>query len=194
MCPVTCGEGALQKRSVMCVSASRGEDQPELALPDHDCDESARPEEVEPCPELPLCEAVSTETPVIVIASDEKNTAFYNVSEATDSTTLDSTEILEFDNVVDVDGPSDGLDYNSKPKWRVSKWSQCINGKRTRKVSCSIANESGTCGIESKPSDSEECKSGKWVTGKYYYLYSVALEFFMKNSTEFFIFSCKESI
>ncbi|XP_058791998.1 A disintegrin and metalloproteinase with thrombospondin motifs 7-like isoform X2 [Phymastichus coffea] len=167
MCPVICGEGALRKRSVMCVSASRGEDQPELALPDHDCDENARPEEVEPCPELPLCETVSTEAPIIMIATDEKNTAFYNVSEATDSTTLDSTEILEFDNVVDVDGPIDNSDYNAKPKWQVSKWSQCISGKRTRKVSCSIVNESGMCGIETKPSDMEECKSGKWVTGKW---------------------------
>ncbi|XP_014212898.1 A disintegrin and metalloproteinase with thrombospondin motifs 7-like isoform X2 [Copidosoma floridanum] len=171
-CPVICGEGALRKRSVMCVAASRGEDQPELALPDQDCDKDARPEEVEPCPELPVCEP-SSEAPLIVYA-DEKSAAFYNVSEPAGSTTLDGLgstevepEILEFDNVVDVDNPEESSKYNAKPKWQVSKWSYCSAGRKTRKVFCSVAVDSEACGLENKPADTEECRAGKWVTGKW---------------------------
>lgn len=184
MCPVSCGEGALRKRSVMCVSTSKGEDEPELALPDQDCDSELRPEEVEPCPDLPLCEvSSSSEAPFIVYAAEDKSAAFYNItggvgglggsgsgSSSESSTEIEPPEILEFDNVVEVDGaPEDGSMYNAKPKWQVSKWSHCLGGRRTRKVSCSVPSATGEesgCKLESRPSDSEECFAGKWATGE----------------------------
>lgn len=176
MCPVTCGDKALRKRSVMCVSAGRDEDQPELAVPDHECNKATRPEEVEPCPNLPTCE-LSSEVPVIVYA-ENKNSEFYNISpnesesvappttlDGLDSTEADP-EILEFDNVLDADSPDENSMYNRKPKWQVSKWSQCLDGRRTRRVFCSAPGDVIACDPDNKPLESEQCFTGKWTTGK----------------------------
>ncbi|XP_026670951.1 A disintegrin and metalloproteinase with thrombospondin motifs 12-like isoform X2 [Ceratina calcarata] len=166
MCPVTCGEGALRKRSVMCVSSGMGPDRSDLALPDHDCNRNARPEEVGPCPNLPPC--TSTEPPLIVYA-DSKDASFYNVSSSdqdgitiVDSLTTEEPEILEFDNVVD-ENPENSM-YNTKSKWIVSKWSQCWNGKRSRKVTCSTQ---GDCNSDNRPTTVESCQGARWVTGKW---------------------------
>ncbi|XP_076387839.1 A disintegrin and metalloproteinase with thrombospondin motifs 7 isoform X2 [Megachile rotundata] len=166
MCPVTCGEGALRKRSVMCVSSGMGPDRSDLALPDRDCNRDVRPEEVGPCPNLPLCS--STEPPLIVYA-DNKDASFYNVSSndqdgitIVDGLTTEEPEILEFDNVVD-ENPDNSM-YNTKSKWIVSKWSHCTNGKRSRKVSCSVQ---GDCTLENKPISVELCQGGRWVTGRW---------------------------
>lgn len=191
LCPVSCGDGALRKRTVMCVATIRGDDQPsELTLPDQNCDQNVRPDEVEPCPDLPICKpAGSSNEASLRIYADDKNPAFYNVSETLavasagsgsagssevngpGSTEIEPPEILEFDNVVDVDNSKESSKYNAKPKWQVSKWSYCANGRRSRRVFCSTTTTSGseveaTCGHENKPTDVEECKSGKWVTGE----------------------------
>lgn len=165
MCPVTCGEGALRKRSVMCVFSGAGPDRSDLALPDRDCDKDTRPEETEPCPDLPACGSTS-EAPLIVYA-DKKDTSFYNISVnehdtvVADGLTTGEPEILEFDNVVD-ENPDNSM-YNARPKWTVSKWSHCSNGKRSRKLTCSVPDE---CDSANKPSSVENCHSGKWISGK----------------------------
>ncbi|OAD60301.1 A disintegrin and metalloproteinase with thrombospondin motifs 7 [Eufriesea mexicana] len=166
MCPVTCGEGALRKRSVMCVSSGMGPDRSDLALPDRDCNRDVRPEEVSPCLNLPPCS--STEPPLIVYA-DNKDASFYNVSlndqdgiTIVDGLTTEEPEILEFDNVVD-ENPDNSM-YNTKSKWFVSKWNHCINGKRTRKVTCSVQ---GDCNPENKPTTVEVCQGGRWLTGRW---------------------------
>ncbi|XP_043584459.1 A disintegrin and metalloproteinase with thrombospondin motifs 7-like isoform X4 [Bombus pyrosoma] len=163
MCPVSCGEGALRKRSVMCVSSGVGPDRSDLALPDRDCNRDVRPEEVSPCLNLPPCS--STEPPLIVYA-DNKDASFYNVSSndqngitIVDSLTTEEPEILEFDNVVD-ENPDNSM-YNTKSKWIVTKWSHCTNGKRTRKVTCSMQ---GDCNPENKPATIELCQGGRWIT------------------------------
>lgn len=172
MCPVSCGEGALRRRSVMCVSTSRSEDEPELALPDQDCDADSRPEEVEPCPDLPLCEPLGG--PVVVYAGeDEPDADFYNVSRSTryngssevssEVSTEASTEILEPPEILEFDNVVDG---GAAEEWQVSKWSHCLGGRRSRKVSCSAAGAPTSCKLESRPADSEECFAGKWVTGE----------------------------
>ncbi|XP_076620762.1 A disintegrin and metalloproteinase with thrombospondin motifs 7 isoform X1 [Colletes latitarsis] len=167
MCPVTCGEGALRKRSVMCVSSGMGPDRSDLALPDRDCNRDARPEEVSPCPNLPRCGS-TTETPLIVYA-DNKDASFYNVSSndqdgitIVDGLTTEEPEILEFDNVVD-ENPDNSM-YNTKSKWIVSKWNHCSNGKRNRKVTCSVQ---GDCSPETKPATVELCQGGRWITGRW---------------------------
>ncbi|KAJ8669558.1 hypothetical protein QAD02_000817, partial [Eretmocerus hayati] len=175
LCPVSCGESALRKRSIMCVSESSNEDQSELALPDHDCDKDVRPAEFEQCPDLPICQP-TPETPVIVYR-DDKNVDFYNISELLSNSTTSrgfgsseiDTEILEFDNIIEGDSPGDeNSPLNSNPRWQVSKWSQCVNGKRNRKVSCSSTdNNTTSCNVDNKPSDVEDCTSGKWATGKW---------------------------
>ena len=168
MCPVTCGEDALRKRSVMCVSSSKDADGSDLALPDRDCDKENRPEEVGPCSDLPPCGPAS-EIPMIVY-TDNKDASFYNIS-SNDGVTIvdvnatDEPEILEFDNVVD-ENPDNSM-YNTKSKWVVSKWSHCIYGKRTRKVSCSIPSD---CNVDDRPPSAEDCRGEKWVTGKLYTL------------------------
>ncbi|XP_043799822.1 A disintegrin and metalloproteinase with thrombospondin motifs 7-like isoform X3 [Apis laboriosa] len=166
MCPVTCGEGALRKRSVMCVSSGVGPDRSDLALPDRDCNRDVRPEEVSPCPNLPPCS--STEPPLIVYA-DNKDASFYNVSSndqngitIVDGLTTEEPEILEFDNVVD-ENPGNSM-YDTKSKWISSKWSHCTNGKRTRKVTCS---EQGECNPENKPIAVEICQGARWITGRW---------------------------
>lgn len=166
MCPVTCGEGALRKRSVMCVSSGVGPDRSDLALPDRDCNRDVRPEEVSPCPNLPPCS--STEPPLIVYA-DNKDASFYNVSSndqngitIVDGLTTEEPEILEFDNVVD-ENPGNSM-YDTKSKWISSKWSHCANGKRTRKVTCS---EQGECNPENKPIAVELCQGARWITGRW---------------------------
>ncbi|XP_012218782.1 A disintegrin and metalloproteinase with thrombospondin motifs 7 isoform X4 [Linepithema humile] len=166
MCPVTCGDGALRKRSVMCVFSGAGTDRSDLALPDRDCDKNMRPEELEPCPDLPPCGPTS-EVPLIVYA-DNKDMSFYNISlneqdmTIVDGLTTEEPEILEFDNVVD-ENPDNSM-YNTKSKWTVSKWSHCSNGKRSRKVTCSIP---GDCNPDNKPPSIEDCYSGKWISGKW---------------------------
>uniref|UniRef100_A0A1B6LVJ0 ADAMTS cysteine-rich domain-containing protein n=2 Tax=Graphocephala atropunctata TaxID=36148 RepID=A0A1B6LVJ0_9HEMI len=50
LCPVTCGEQATRRRSVICVSGSE-----ELALPDDACEGQSRPRHTEPCPDIPPC-------------------------------------------------------------------------------------------------------------------------------------------
>ncbi|XP_032687122.1 A disintegrin and metalloproteinase with thrombospondin motifs 7-like isoform X2 [Odontomachus brunneus] len=163
MCPVTCGKGALRKRSVMCVVS--GTDRADLAVPDRDCKKDERPKEVEPCPNLPPC-GPTTEVPLIVYA-DNKDMSFYNISDQDGITivnglTTDEPEILEFDNVVD-ENPDNSM-YNTKSKWTVSKWSHCSNGKRSRKVTCSVP---GDCNPDNKPPGVEDCRSGKWITGNW---------------------------
>ncbi|XP_014473812.1 PREDICTED: A disintegrin and metalloproteinase with thrombospondin motifs 7-like [Dinoponera quadriceps] len=163
MCPVTCGKGALRKRSVMCVVS--GTDRADLAVPDRDCKKNERPKEVEPCPDLPVC-GPTTEVPLIVYA-DNKDTSFYNISDQDGITivnglTTDEPEILEFDNVVD-ENPDNSM-YNTRPKWTVSKWSHCSNGKRSRKVTCFVP---GDCNPDNKPASVEDCRSGKWITGNW---------------------------
>ncbi|GAB1865490.1 A disintegrin and metalloproteinase with thrombospondin motifs 7-like isoform X1 [Camponotus japonicus] len=167
MCPVTCGESALRKRSVMCVFSGDGTDRSDLALPDRDCDKNIRPEEVEPCPDLPPCGPTS-EIPLFVYA-DNKDMSFYNISlneqdgiTIVDSLTTEEPEILEFDNVVD-ENPDNSM-YNTKSKWTVSKWSHCSNGKRSRKVTCSVP---GDCNPDNKPISVEDCYGGKWITGNW---------------------------
>ncbi|XP_050447692.1 A disintegrin and metalloproteinase with thrombospondin motifs 7 isoform X1 [Cataglyphis hispanica] len=167
MCPVTCGDSALRKRSVMCVFSGAGTDRSDLALPDRDCDKNIRPEEVEPCPDLPPCGPTS-EIPLFVYA-DNKDMSFYNISlneqdgiTIVDSLTTEEPEILEFDNVVD-ENPDNSM-YNTKSKWTVSKWSHCSNGKRNRKVTCSVP---GDCNPDNKPTSIEDCYSGKWITGNW---------------------------
>ncbi|XP_076227751.1 A disintegrin and metalloproteinase with thrombospondin motifs 7 isoform X1 [Nomia melanderi] len=167
MCPVTCGEGALRKRSVMCVSSGMGPDRSDLALPDRDCNRDVRPEEVSPCPNLPPCGS-TTEAPLIVYA-DNKDASFYNVSSndqdgitIVDGLTTEEPEILEFDNVVD-ENPDNSM-YNTKSKWIVSKWSHCANRKRSRKVTCSVQ---GDCNPENKPAAIEFCQGGRWITGRW---------------------------
>lgn len=167
MCPVTCGEGTLRKRSVMCVSSASDTNRSDLALPDKDCDKQIRPEEVGPCPDLPPC-GISSEIPLIVYANN-KDASFYNISPndpdgitIIDSLTTVEPEILEFDNVVDEN--QDNSMYNTKSKWIVSKWSHCSNGKRNRKVSCSIPDD---CDLDDKPSITEDCRAGRWITGQY---------------------------
>lgn len=167
MCPVTCGDGALRKRSVMCVSTGAGPNRSDLALLDRECDKNTRPEEVQPCPDLPPC--MSTEVPLIVYADNKDNKdTFYNINlneqdgiTMVDSLTTEEPEILEFDNVVD-ENPDNSM-YNTKSKWTVSKWSHCTGGKRSRKVTCSV---SGDCNPDNKPVSVEDCYSGKWVTGE----------------------------
>lgn len=166
MCPVTCGDSALRKRSVMCVFSGAGTDRSDLALPDRDCDKNMRPEEVEPCLDLPPCGPTS-EIPLFVYA-DNKDMSFYNISlneqdgiTIVDSLTTEEPEILEFDNVVD-ENPDNSM-YNTKSKWTVSKWSHCSNGKRSRKVTCSVP---GDCNPDNKPTSIEDCYGGKWITGK----------------------------
>ncbi|XP_070161221.1 A disintegrin and metalloproteinase with thrombospondin motifs 7 isoform X2 [Polyergus mexicanus] len=167
MCPVTCGDNALRKRSVMCVFSGAGTDRSDLALPDRDCDKNMRPEEVEPCPDLPPCGPTS-EIPLFVYA-DNKDMSFYNISlneqdgiTIVDSLTTEEPEILEFDNVVD-ENPDNSM-YNTKSKWTVSKWSHCSNGKRNRKVICSVPAD---CNPDNKPTSIEDCYGGKWVTGNW---------------------------
>ncbi|KYN39801.1 A disintegrin and metalloproteinase with thrombospondin motifs 7 [Trachymyrmex septentrionalis] len=167
MCPVTCGDGALRKRSVMCVFSGMGTDRSDLALPDRDCDKHMRPEEMEPCPDLPPCGPTS-EVPLIVYA-DNKDMSFYNISlneqdgiTIVDGLTTEEPEILEFDNVVD-ENPDNSM-YNTKSKWTVSKWSHCSNSKRSRKVTCSVP---GDCNPNNKPPSIEDCYSGKWITGNW---------------------------
>ncbi|XP_033219978.1 A disintegrin and metalloproteinase with thrombospondin motifs 7-like isoform X2 [Belonocnema kinseyi] len=167
MCSVTCGEGALRKRSVMCVSSGKDTDSTDLALPDRDCDKDARPEEVEPCPNLPPCGS-SSEIPFIIYSEDRYG-AFYNITSSdqdgitiVDSVTSEEPEILEFDNVVE-ENPENSL-YTTKPKWIVSKWGVCQLGRRSRKVSCSIP---GNCRLKNKPATSEDCRRGKWISGKW---------------------------
>ncbi|XP_046737583.1 A disintegrin and metalloproteinase with thrombospondin motifs 7 [Diprion similis] len=166
MCTVTCGIG-VRKRSVMCVSSGEGEESSDLALPDSDCNGEIRPEELDTCPALPMCETTS-EIPLIVYASSKEN-AFYNVTSnenygitVISSLTTEKPEILEFDNVVD--GNTDSSMYDAKAKWTVSEWSLCQYGKRTREVSCPA---SGDCDPLAKPVSVEDCRIGKWVTGKW---------------------------
>lgn len=168
MCPVTCsiaGIDALRKRSVMCVSSGKEPDKSELALPDRECDKNIKPEEFGKCHSLPICGSTS-EVPIIVYA-DNKDAAFYNITTneqnivIVDKNTTDEPEILEFDNVVDEN--SGNSMYNPKRRWLVSKWSQCTNGKRTRKVTCSAV---GECNLKNKPASSEECRGEKWITGE----------------------------
>jgi hypothetical protein len=65
LCPVTCGEYAMRKRTVMCVVLhSEGDDGREMALPDGDCEGQDRPGEEEPCPNLPPCATPTTSSPV----------------------------------------------------------------------------------------------------------------------------------
>ncbi|XP_047365767.1 A disintegrin and metalloproteinase with thrombospondin motifs 18 isoform X4 [Vespa velutina] len=165
MCPVTCGEDALRKRSVMCVSSGTGTDRSDLALPDKDCDKDARPEEVGPCQNLPPC-GLSSEIPLIVY-TENKDASFYNVSSndhdgitLIDGLTTAEPEILEFDNVFD-ENPNNSM-YNTKSKWILSRWSHCSYGKRSRKVTCS---NPGDCNLDDKPISVEDCYEGKWIVG-----------------------------
>lgn len=165
MCAVTCGVG-LRKRSVMCVSSGEDTESSELALPDRDCDGEIRPDEIGPCPTLPIC-GTTSEIPLIVYAGEKEN-AFYNVTlnenygiTVINSLSTEKPEILEFDNVVD--GNKDNSMYDAKSKWVVSEWSTCWYGKRTRKVLCPA---SGDCDPLAKPVAAEDCRVGKWVTGK----------------------------
>ncbi|KAI4488514.1 hypothetical protein M0802_011554 [Mischocyttarus mexicanus] len=165
MCPVTCGKGALRKRSVMCVSSGTGTDRSDLALPDKDCDKNTRPEEVGPCQNLPPC-GPSSEIPLIVY-TENKDASFYNVSSndhdgitLDDSLTTPEPEILEFDNVFD-ENPNNSM-YNTKSKWIISRWSHCSYGKRNRKVTCS---NPGDCNLDDKPTSIEDCHEGKWIVG-----------------------------
>lgn len=167
MCPVTCGDGALRKRFVMCMSSRQGTDKLDLTLPDRDCDKNLRPEEFGPCPNLSPCEP-SSEIPLFVYA-DNKDASFYNITSndhdgitIINSLTTEEPEILEFDNVVD-GNPGNSM-YNTKAKWIVSKWNNCWYGKRSRKVSCSIP---GECDPENKPLITEDCRVGKWISGKW---------------------------
>ncbi|XP_012281942.2 A disintegrin and metalloproteinase with thrombospondin motifs 7 [Orussus abietinus] len=167
MCPVTCGEGVLRKRSVMCVSSGKGPEKSDLALPDRDCDRDARPEEFGPCPDLPAC-GPSTGAPLFVYGGS-KYASFYNISSndhdgitIVNGLTPEEPEILQFDNVVD-GNPGNSM-YDTKSKWMVSKWGYCLDGKRSRKVSCPI---SGDCDPENKPPATEDCRGGKWISGKW---------------------------
>ncbi|XP_014231082.1 A disintegrin and metalloproteinase with thrombospondin motifs 7 [Trichogramma pretiosum] len=179
-CSLTCGEGAFRRRTVMCVSTGKieSEDQPEIALPDTECDKDARPEEVEPCSDLPDCPTTSETS--IVIYVEEQNTTFYNTSvnsqKVNDGKTLSEEnknnteiepEILEFDNVIDLENPGNNSMYNPKPQWQVSKWSICSNGKKVRKVYCSVEDDSSACDSENMPPIEEPCTKGKWVSGKW---------------------------
>ncbi|XP_015187266.1 PREDICTED: A disintegrin and metalloproteinase with thrombospondin motifs 7-like isoform X2 [Polistes dominula] len=166
-CPVTCGKGALRKRSVMCVSSGTGKDRSDIILPDKDCDKNTIPEEISPCQNLPPCEELSSEIPLIVY-TENKDASFYNVSSNdNDGITLDDVlttpepEILEFDNVFD-ENPNNSM-YNTKSKWIVSRWSHCSYGKRNRKVTCS---NPGDCNLDDKPISVENCLEGKWIVGK----------------------------
>lgn len=191
MCPVTCGDGALRKRSVMCVSSGAGFNRSDLALHDRDCDKDTRPEEEGPCPNLPLCGP--TEVPLIVYA-DNKDTSFYNISlneqdgiAIVDGLTTEEPEILEFDNVVD-ENPDNSMYNTRKSKWTVSKWSHCSNGKRSRKVTCSVP---GDCNPDNKPSSIEDCHGGKWITGNppisivHYNAISLSLTIIIYNFLEY---------
>ncbi|XP_063991200.1 A disintegrin and metalloproteinase with thrombospondin motifs 7-like isoform X2 [Diachasmimorpha longicaudata] len=166
MCPVKCGTEGLRKRSVMCVSSGKGQDRSDLALPDRECDKHAKPAEIEPCPDLPPCSPFA-EHPHIIYAED-KNAAFYNISNDQNSfiagynNSTDEPEILEFDNIVD-DNSANSI-YTTKAKWLVSKWSSCVHGKRTRKVTCSMP---GECHFKNKPTVNDECRGEKWITGKW---------------------------
>ena len=176
LCPVTCGEGAFRKRSVMCVSSSRSNNQPELALPDHDCNMDARPKEIELCLALFPCGS-SSETPVIIFA-EQKNSASENINlydHNSGSNTIDGlhgteikSEILEFNDFDDaVISPYENSINNVRPKWQVSKWSHCVAGMRTREVSCSVVSVLNACNSESKPHDTEECSPVMRKIGKY---------------------------
>ncbi|XP_024946984.1 A disintegrin and metalloproteinase with thrombospondin motifs 7 isoform X2 [Cephus cinctus] len=160
MCPVSCGEGALRKRSVMCVSSGNGNERSELALPDRDCDKDAKPEELGFCPNLPKCEPVS-DMPLILL-TENKDTSFYNVTDNDPDRITEEPEILGFDNLLD--GNPDASIYNTRAKWLVSKWSNCIDGRRIRTVSCSIV---GDCDPDRKPTSNEECHGGKWISSKW---------------------------
>lgn len=182
-CPVSCGEGALRRRLVMCVPSGKSDDHSDLSLPDSDCDPDTRPEEVEPCPNLLNCE---TEPPSpVVVYDDEKTSAYYNVSSNVDQRPISESienatemlsvpEILEFDNVLDSDNPENSM-YSAadKPSWMVSKWGQCLSGKRQRKVFCTEGEED-LCKDENKPASIEDCWTGKWVTGMLIPLFSAS--------------------
>ncbi|XP_043465950.1 A disintegrin and metalloproteinase with thrombospondin motifs 12-like isoform X1 [Leptopilina heterotoma] len=104
ICPITCGEGASRKRSVMCVTPGNFDDTNNsitLALPDEDCDKKTRPEEVEPCPNLPPCGG-NSEVPFIInsifteTVSDNVTPSEHFDTTDIDTITSEKPDILEF--------------------------------------------------------------------------------------------------
>ena len=163
-CSLTCGNNALKKRTVMCISVNNDEDQTELALRDTECLKETRPKEIETCYHLPVCET-SSETSYISynISVDDRGGGKFNDSAlGVFNNTGIEPDILEFDNIIDLENSKNNSSHDSLSKWTVSKWSHCIDGKKTRNVTCSVVE---SCKLENKPTQEEACTSGKWITG-----------------------------
>lgn len=142
----------------MCVSSGTDIDSTTLALPDGDCDKNSRPEEVEPCPNLPACGS-NSEIPFIY--SENMKTTSYNITSSDqdgitiiDSITSEKPDILEFNNI---EKSVKNFLYIAKPKW-----SPCQLGKKSRITCRSIPRG---CKLERKPVTFKDFHLGKWILG-----------------------------
>lgn len=151
ICPVTCGELALRKRTVLCVS-DRGQ---EMALPDSDCIDQPRPHDHEPCPDTPPC------------LTESMIAARYPTAPNKSSTTNKPLFQQNSPNVIKLFRPKKQeilqLSQISKPKfgrhdkWAIFPWSGCS-------VSCGIGFKKRTirctrqkCDPTTRPTSVKQC-------------------------------------
>ncbi|XP_054289073.1 A disintegrin and metalloproteinase with thrombospondin motifs 7-like [Macrosteles quadrilineatus] len=133
LCPVTCGELALRRRSVICVS---GSGEKPLALPDSDCTGQLRPHDQEPCPDIPPC------LPPSLLATIGPFENLVNIDRPK------KFEVMQFKNTK--------VRYEPD-KWKVLPWSQCSVtcgiGFKKRTIQC----PSQKCDPRTKPISVKQC-------------------------------------
>uniref|UniRef100_A0A1B6CGF3 Peptidase M12B domain-containing protein n=1 Tax=Clastoptera arizonana TaxID=38151 RepID=A0A1B6CGF3_9HEMI len=141
ICPVTCGETAVRKRTVLCIY-DNGQ---EMALPDSECKDRPRPKDHEPCPDIPSCIIPTQSYKLNITKKSEKP----NKLQFTENSRLNKKGIPN--------GQTSKSKSDRHDKWVKFPWSSCSVscgfGFKKRTVRCARHK----CDLTSKPSNVKRC-------------------------------------